>query len=403
MAVSLNQFLAYCRKNHEQPLTTVGEQAKFKALSFENGIRIVPSSGKERTLTDSTIQAYLDRFNATGSFLTTDYRDEFRNASYVLGILRQITSAKRAFRSEASHAAERETRDMLKSFFEARGFTQVEDVRKESGSAIAQKLIATIAGERRVMSVRMCWHKKADGDAIVHSAAQLLARVDKRDWIGSLQAKVDREREAGVTHLLLVQRAGEAIVAAASIPLAAVVPIWIAQRDTSQRLIDGGKLGRRRKNHAMNGSSPTVWLRDVDADEVPRVLWTFSGVEDIAARPSITPAVDDTFDDLPTVEYASLGRDGASRVERVVSGVPRSPVVRAEVIRLSGGTCERPGCGARRDYPGFLDVHHILGVETSDRVWNCVALCPNCHRETHISPDRQRINDELLLVAAQRT
>ncbi|MEO7797349.1 MAG: HNH endonuclease signature motif containing protein [Opitutaceae bacterium] len=353
-----------------------------------------------RSATAAWRRWHLVRFNATGSFLTTDYRDEFRNASYVLGILRQITSPKRAFRSEASHAAERETRGMLKPFFEARGFTQVEDVRKEMGSAIAQKLIATIAGERRVMSVRMCWHKKSNGDAIVHSAAQLLARVDKRDWIGPLQAKIDREREAGVTHLLLVQRAGATIVHAASIPLAAVVPIWITQRDTSQRLIDGGGLGLRRKNHAMNGSSPTIWLRDVDAEEVTRALWDFSGVEDVAARAIVASAADDTFDDLPTVDYASLGRDGASRIERVVSGVPRSPLVRAEVIRRSGGTCELPGCGERRNYPGFLDVHHILGVETSDRIWNCVALCPNCHRATHFAPNRREMNDELLLFAS---
>ncbi|MBU9434829.1 HNH endonuclease [Burkholderia multivorans] len=30
-------------------------------------------------------------------------------------------------------------------------------------------------------------------------------------------------------------------------------------------------------------------------------------------------------------------------------------------------------------------MHHILGVEKGDRIWNCVALCPNCHRDTHHS------------------
>ncbi len=401
MAVVIEQFLAYCQSHLGRSLTTVGEQAKFKLLPTENGITILPTSGKQRTLTEEAIEAYLERFNATGSFLTTDYRDDFRNASYVLGILRRITTTTRPFRSEASYAAERKTRDMLKAFLEARGFGQVEDLRKETGSAIAQKLIANVAGERRVMSVRMCWHKNSRDDAVVHSAAQLLARVDKTDWIGDLQAKIDRERESGVTHLLLEQRAGEAIVHAASIPLAAVVPIWIAQRDTSERMIVSGRMGRRRKNHAMNGSSPTVWLRDTEADEVRRVLWNYPGVEDLAVRATLTRTVDDTFDDLPTVDYSTTGRDGAARIERVISGVPRSPVVRAAVIRRSEGACERPGCGARRDYPGFLDVHHILGVETSDRPWNCVALCPNCHRETHVSPDRQRLNDDLLAFASQ--
>src|SRR5688500_20252242 len=34
------------------------------------------------------------------------------------------------------------------------------------------------------------------------------------------------------------------------------------QRDISSELIRTGALGRRRKNHAMNGHSPTLWLQD---------------------------------------------------------------------------------------------------------------------------------------------
>jgi len=42
-----------------------------------------------------------------------------------------------------------------------------------------------------------------------------------------------------------------------------------------------------------------------------------------------------------------------------------------------------------------------LGAEKNDRVWTCVALCPNCHRETHISPDADRLNAVLLEYARQ--
>jgi len=65
------------------------------------------------------------------------------------------------------------------------------------------------------------------------------------------------------------------------------------------------------------------------------------------------------------------------------------------------GSCERPKCGERREYPGFLDVHHILGADKRDRVWNCVALCPNCHREAHYAPDHDSLNAELLTLAGR--
>ena len=73
---------------------------------------------------------------------------------------------------------------------------------------------------------------------------------------------------------------------------------------------------------------------------------------------------------------------------------------REAVARRAAGQCERDSCGTRRSYPGFLDVHHILGIEVSDRVWTCVALCPNCHREAHFAPDRDAINAQLRAFAA---
>ncbi len=111
--------------------------------------------------------------------------------------------------------------------------------------------------------------------------------------------------------------------------------------------------------------------------------------------------VDDTFDDLPGVDSTEIGSDGGLRQLVMRSLVKRDPRVRRKVIERAIDGCERESCLDTRRYRGFLDVHHILGVETSDRVWNCVALCPNCHREAHYSPDNDKINAELQAFAAK--
>jgi len=103
----------------------------------------------------------------------------------------------------------------------------------------------------------LCWRRESDSRdserVQTYSAAQLLAKIKNGDWIGSLEDKVSREKSRGVTHMLFVQRDNEDIKYAALVPLSALVPIWIAQRDISARLIRTGKIGRRKKNHAMNG------------------------------------------------------------------------------------------------------------------------------------------------------
>ena len=309
----------------------------------------------------------------------------------------------RSFRTQESYTAERTTRDMLVAFLQERGFTEIEDARKSFGQTQSQVLHATDESGRRVsMWVRLCWRREDDGGEISRSAAQLLSRINGDDWVGTLTAMIERERARGISHLLVVQRSGNAVVSAASIPLDSVVPIWVAQRDISKALIKSGALGRRSKNHAMNGSSPTIWLRDDKAPTVAEALWGRKGVRDLAKLPLTEAGIgasgdnDDSMDDLPGVNYASLGSDGAVRVQRISSGVKRDPRVRQAVFERSRGICERSGCGAQRDFTGFFDVHHILGAEKSDRVWNCVTLCPNCHREAHASPERDAINASLL-------
>lgn len=287
-----------------------------------------------------------------------------------------------------------------------RGFEVLEDKRTIRGTSVSQIITARDpAGRPLKVRVRLCWRQNGgrSGKA-TYSAAQLRARLIDDDWDKTLTYIVEREREQGNTHNLLVQNDNTGFAWAALIPSQAVRDIWEAQRAASTALINAGKAGRRAKNHAANGSSPTLWLQDdrtPAAREVADILWGWPGVVDVLALPvaiSQLGAGDDTWDDLP-LDIGQLGRDLGARVSQVRSGVAHDPRVREAVLVRAGGACERERCGARRDFPGFLDVHHILGVESSDRVWTCVALCPNCHREAHFAPDKDAINTALAAFA----
>lgn len=226
-----------------------------------------------------------------------------------------------------------------------------------------------------------------------------MAAVKNGDWDGSIREKLARSKSHGVTHSLLVQREGAQFIFAARIPLSAVLPIWQRQRRISDKLITRGTLGRKTKNHAINGASPAIWLQDdrtPAVHEVADALWNYPGVADLVKLPAVhgvAREVDDTFDDC-AVDYEQLGTDGAAKVPVLRSKRDRRD--RAEVLKRADGECERSGCADAHDWPGFLDVNHILGAETSDRVWNCVALCPNCHRDAHFAPDHAAINAALL-------
>lgn len=314
--------------------------------------------------------------------------------------------ATRSFRGEDSYVAERITRGMVAPFLEQKGYSEVDDERIQYGNNQSQFVSAIDdTGHRVKMHVQTCWRRdRGNARERLYSAAQLMATIKDGEWEGSIRDKLARSRSQGVTHSLLVQREGAQFVFAARIPLEAVLSIWTQQRAISDRLIRSGVLGKQTKNHAANGNSPTLWLQDdrtPAAREVADALWTCPGVIDLAALPDVqgfAESIDDTFDDC-VVDLAQLGADGAPRVPVVRSMVKRDRRVRAEVLKRANGACERKGCHAGRDWPGFLDVHHILGAEKSDRVWNCVALCPSCHREAHFAPDHDAINTELLELA----
>lgn len=315
--------------------------------------------------------------------------------------------ADRAFRSDRSIAAEIATRARVGPLLARHGFTITGGEWVERGSAITQVIEARLAdGPPLRMHVRLCWRRdgrKASED--LYSATQLRARRVEDDWdktLAKIAGRIERER---YTHLLLVQDSANGFVFGAMVPSGDVPDIWRRQREVSDDLRARGLVGGTTKNHAENGASPTLWLQDDRHPATPaiaRVLWDWPDVLNVLALPRLDAieADTDSLDDLSESDR-ELGRDGAERAWRPRSGYPRDARVRAAVRERAAGRCERGGCDEYRGYAGFLDVHHILGVEVSDRIWTCVALCPNCHREAHFAPDRDAINEALRVYASQ--
>jgi 5-methylcytosine-specific restriction protein A len=315
--------------------------------------------------------------------------------------------AARQFRSPESILGEKQTRDAVIHLLERHGFSELREERTQRGTATTQVIEGRSPDQGLVrLHVRLCWRRdgrNAREDS--YSAAQLRAKLIEGDWERTLAFIAERSAEDGITHALLVQGGRDGITMVAMVPSDQIPAIWQRQREVSAEVIARGETGRWRKNHAENGSSPTIWLQDdrwAATHVVADVLWNWPGVVNVLALPaSLDEATaDDSIDDLP-VDLGQLGRDQGGRLTTIRSGYPRDPKVRAAVLERADGRCEREGCGEGRAYSAFLDVHHILGVGVSDRLWSCVALCPNCHREAHFSPDRDAINSELQKSAAR--
>jgi len=252
------------------------------------------------------------------------------------------------------------TRGVLKDFLVSRGFRNVSDDRNRNGQTIGA---TTPGGARLTMRVRLCWRRqngsRDSNRAKSFSAAQLLAKINDGDWEGALTDKADRERSHGVTHFLLVQNDDERIVYAALVPLAEILPIWIAQRDISKRLIDEGRLGRRRKNHAINGSSPTVWLQDDHAPEAALALWSRAGVQDLAKWPVLSPSLRDE-DASPAgsddgENYSPEDCDQRPIVERQIRERRGQQHFREALRKRHGDRCLVTGCTAL----AVLEAAHV--------------------------------------------
>ena len=94
------------------------------------------------------------------------------------------------------------------------------------------------------------------------------------------------------------------------------------------------------------------------------------------------------------------GRKKPQRSEKNQTSYERDPLVKAWVINNANGICELCGePGPFEDKHGnlFLEEHHVVPLADggSDTVENAVALCPNCHRKCHLSPEKLNIAMDL--------
>lgn len=285
----------------------------------------------------------------------------------------------RGFRKPESYEAERRTRDMLGDFLSSRGLSIVSDKRERNGQTIVAR---TREGGRLMMRVRLCWRRdigtRGSNRMRTFSAAQLLAKIKNGDWEGTIREKVKRERSHGVTHILVVQSEEKSIIYAALIPLSELLPIWIAQRDISDRLIKQHRLGSIRNNHAMNGSSPTLWLQDDRvpwAKEVAAALWNHPGVRDLAKlEPTMSARLPDEAADRtgPNDGANYIPREGDWReiVERQIRERRGQQRFRDIPRERYGDRCLATGCEVLAEleaahikpYQGEVDNHPENGL-----------------------------------------
>lgn len=122
-------------------------------------------------------------------------------------------------------------------------------------------------------------------------------------------------------------------------------------------------------------------------------------------------------DYTPTADHAELDRRVSVLLGRNLAGTPRGqtnpvmvqtsqiayeqdPLVKAWVLKQARGTCElcrQHGPFKTRQGEWFLETHHVVPLTRGgrDTIENTVALCPNCHRRCHVSPDMDKLRQEL--------
>lgn len=314
--------------------------------------------------------------------------------------------SERPFRSRESYEAEEHTRQILRPYLQHRGFVVENDIREHQGQTI---VAVSPNGEHIAMRVRLCWRQRADAPEASYAAAQLLARIKNDDWEGTIKAKVERERSRGVSHFLFVQRSNRDIDRAALVPINELLKIWTAQRDVSTRLIREGKLGARKKNHAMNGTSPTIWLRDDHGgEEVASVLWNHPGVIDIDGLPLVEAHAIPLPEEV--VEPATYAEGTCKRIW--VNSYERDMKARSRCIEHYGTTC----CICDFDFAavygemgrGYIHVHHLrplasIGHEyVVDPIKDMRPICPNCHAVVHAGGQCRDIEEIRRLISDQR-
>ena len=283
--------------------------------------------------------------------------------------------SERPFRKPESYEAETISHELIPRFLQDRGFV-VEEIKAErKGKTI---VATTPNGKKLTMRVRLCWRREEgsrDSQRMrTFSAAQLLANIKNGDWVGSLAAKVERDSSRGITHFLFVQRDDKEIKYAALVPVTEIVPIWTNQRDISDRLLKEHKLGRRRQNHAMNGSSPTVYLQDDrGGQEVAEALWNHPGVINIADLQVVTKlypeeAVSEKIENSGSFQPG--GEDQRETVQRQIKERRGQRSFRDALRKRFGDKCVVTDCEVLdvleaahiKPYRGLADNHPDNGI-----------------------------------------
>ncbi|MFT6908210.1 MAG: 5-methylcytosine-specific restriction protein A [Oleiphilaceae bacterium] len=97
--------------------------------------------------------------------------------------------------------------------------------------------------------------------------------------------------------------------------------------------------------------------------------------------------------------------DGVSKPKKVSTTVTqyvRDPKVKAWVLKEAKGLCEccsEPAPFISSSGEPYLEVHHLrkLAESGSDTIQNCIALCPNCHRQLHYSVDKKALRSRIYM------
>ena len=123
-------------------------------------------------------------------------------------------------------------------------------------------------------------------------------------------------------------------------------------------------------------------IADSDADAVEDLAFEFERLQQAVAE------ADGLSDEQLETRLRAMKQQPTKRNVRTTIFV-RNPLVVVSVLRRATGKCEAcllPAPFRRRtDGTAYLEVHHRIRLADGglDTVENAVALCPNCHRESH--------------------
>lgn len=110
---------------------------------------------------------------------------------------------------------------------------------------------------------------------------------------------------------------------------------------------------------------------------------------------AVKKAISKPIDQLRKAAEKNSSKATASTVTTKV--YYRDPVIAAYIKKNADGRCQLCGMKAPFVDPDgnpYLECHHIewLSKGGEDSIYNCVALCPNCHRKIHILNDAEDIS-----------